>query len=163
MREALQLLADQRLIDIVPGRESRVSPIDPRQVKSNYLLMGKLNAVALELGQDRLDGGALSRLAQIDQEMREALRRGDYPGVRRLDRAFHFVFFDLADNYFLLNTAQNLYTHCLRIENLYFSQENDFSASLVLHGEILCALREGRYEQAGRLLTQNWTDTVRDM
>lgn len=160
VREALQLLADQRLVDIFPGRESRVAPIDFGQAASNYFLMGRLNAVALELCRDRLEEEHLNRLEELNRGMWEALRREDYRAVRQGDREFHFLFFTLADNYFLLSAAQNLYTHCIRIENLYFSQGNDFSQSLELHDRIIAALREGDMEGAGELLTRNWTDTV---
>jgi len=160
VREALQLLADQRLVDIIPGRESRVAPIDFSQAASNYFLMGRLNAVALELCQEKLEEEHIRRLEELNGDMRRALRQGDYKAVRQGDREFHFLFFTLADNYFLLSAAQNLYTHCIRIENLYFSQANDFSESLDLHDRIIAALQEGDIQEAGELLTRNWTDTV---
>lgn len=162
VREAMQLLADQRLIDVVPGRESKVAPIDPGQARSNYLLMGNLNAVALDMCAGRLDRAFLDRLGEIHREMARAAAAGDSRRVRELDRGFHFAFFELADNYFLTSFARTLYTHCIRIENLYFASEHDRSGSLRQHGQILQALEAGDLPAARQLLVQNWTDTVRD-
>ncbi|MBS4786069.1 MAG: GntR family transcriptional regulator [Clostridiales bacterium] len=162
VREAMQLLADQRLIDVIPGRESKVAPIDPDQARSNYQLMGNLNAVALDMCARRLDGNFLARLRELHAEMSRAAAAGDFRRVREVDREFHFTFFHQADNYFLVSFARTLYTHCVRIENLYFSRENDYSESLRQHEQILRALEAGELEEARRRLIQNWTDTVKD-
>lgn len=160
VREAMQLLADQRLIDVVPGKESKVAPIDLEQAKSNYLLMGNLNAVALDMCAPSLDTAFLDRLAALHQQMQEAVQKGEYSRVRELDREFHFAFFELAGNYFLTSFFRTLYTHCIRIENLYFSQENGFSRSVRRHDTILRALRANDLATARQELLCNWTDTV---
>lgn len=152
----------QRLIDVIPGRESKVAPIDPDQARSNYQLMGNLNAVALDMCARRLDGNFLARLRELHAEMSRAAAAGDFRRVREVDREFHFAFFHQADNYFLVSFARTLYTHCVRIENLYFSRENDYSESLRQHEQILRALEAGELEEARRRLIQNWTDTVKD-
>ena len=94
--------------------------------------------------------------------MSRAAAAGDFRRVREVDREFHFAFFHQADNYFLVSFARTLYTHCVRIENLYFSRENDYSESLRQHEQILRALEAGELEEARRRLIQNWTDTVKD-
>lgn len=160
VREAIQLLADQRLIEITPGRASRVAPIDLELARSNYLLMGKLNALAAELAGSRLDKAFLSGLRLRLAEMNSAVEQGDYKGIITADYAFHYAFFEEAGNPFLKDFFRNLYAHCLRIETLYFSRGNDFSESVRQHTMILDALSAGDLPAAQVVLTENWTHTI---
>ena len=167
VREAIQLLADQRLIEITPGRASRAlgqpfyKGMGPGGFcRSNYLLMGKLNALAAELAGSRLDKAFLSGLRLRLAEMNSAVEQGDYKGIITADYAFHYAFFEEAGNPFLKDFFRNLYAHCLRIETLYFSRGNDFSESVRQHTMILDALSAGDLPAAQVVLTENWTHTI---
>lgn len=162
VREALQLLADQRLVEVVPGRESRVAPIDLEQAKSNYLLMGSLNAVALDLCAGQIDDSFLARLKVLNEAITHALDAGAPEEARRQDRLFHQAFFDLAGNHFLSSFADTLYVHCLRLENLYFSQGQTLP-SIGTHAEVITALEGGDLAAAREAVIRNWTDTVQHL
>lgn len=47
VREAMQLLAGQKLINIYPGKESRIAPIDFEQAKRAYQVIAQLYSLAI--------------------------------------------------------------------------------------------------------------------
>ncbi|MBQ2690284.1 MAG: GntR family transcriptional regulator, partial [Solobacterium sp.] len=72
VREALQMLADQKLIDILPSRGSVVSQIDPKEIRLNYTLMGELNRTALMLAVPRINKEFIDHLEEINENMKHA-------------------------------------------------------------------------------------------
>ncbi len=163
VREALQLLADQKLIDIIPNRESIVSEIHPDEVRDNYELIGRLNCLAMGKDEDRISESFLQKLADINDRMKKAADAGRRKDVRILDKQFHQQFFDLADNYFLTKFFATLYTHCLRIETLYFTDPEDSAGSIRQHEEIISFLRKGDMKKAQKAMLRNWTDTIQNL
>ena len=163
VREALQLLADQRLVEITPGRASRVTEIDSNQARSNYELMGHLNALALDLLHVQITDAFIEELCNSNRAMAAAIAQKDYPAIRAADRAFHFAFVQLVDNPFLTDFFTNLYAHCLRIENLYFSEKNDFSESICQHEMIVKALSDADLDAAKQGLIKNWVHTIQNI
>lgn len=163
VREALQMLADQKLIDVVPGKESRVSAIDIEQAKSNYFLMANFNTIALDMCSEKIDAAFIDNLKNINNRMKKVQDESKYKEILNFDKQFHFAFFELANNYFLTSAAKNLYAHCVRIENIYFSERNDYLSSLKLHDEIIQALLSKDILSAKEKLSRNWMDTVKDL
>ena len=163
VREALQLLADQKLIEIIPNRESIVSGIHPDEVRDNYELIGRLNCLAMAKDEDRINEPFLQELTDINNRMKEAAAAGREKEVRSLDKQFHQKFFELADNYFLTKFFETLYTHCLRIENLYFTEPEDSASSIRQHEEIISYLYKGDMKKAQKTMMRNWTDTIQHL
>ena len=160
VREALQLLADQKLIDILPSRGSVVSQIKPEEVRGNYALMGDLNRTALNLCKDRIDDAFIDGLEELNEQMKTCLSCNDMKGMQKLDKAFHDRFIQLAGNDFLARFYDTMYAYCQRIENLYFSGEEDGMSSIVHHTAIIDSLRKKDYKRAGDQLVINWTHTL---
>ena len=49
-REAIQMLADQKLVEIYPGKETRIAPVNLEEASSHYRMMAELHALAVEFG-----------------------------------------------------------------------------------------------------------------
>ena len=54
VREAMQLLADQKLIEIQPGKESRVATFDYDEIEKSYIMLAELHALALQFAWESL-------------------------------------------------------------------------------------------------------------
>ncbi|MBE6117695.1 MAG: GntR family transcriptional regulator [Solobacterium sp.] len=163
VREALQMLADQKLIDILPSRGSVVSQIDPKEIRGNYTLMGELNRTALMLAVPRINKEFIDHLEEINENMKQAAEQNDSQAIISYDRQFHDQFISLADNYFLTRFYETLYTNCQRTENLFFRRPEDPLVSVSHHSGIIQALRKGNYAEAGEYLLRNWTHTLEYM
>ena len=53
-REAIQMLSDQKLVEIYPGKSTCVSPIDLKEASSHYRMMAELHALAVEFAWPHL-------------------------------------------------------------------------------------------------------------
>lgn len=157
VREAIQLLADQRLIDIFPGRESRVAPTDQAKLLEVYIIMAELHALAVRFAYDKITPEHILELEQVNERMAQAWRAHDREQIRAADEQFHQVFFRLADNDFLSRFANTLLAHVRRMENLFFTLNGN---SVTEHEALLEALRKKDLELAVTRVKENWLNTA---
>lgn len=157
VREAIQLLADQHLIEVFPGRESRVAPVDHAKLQEVYLIMAELHGLAVRLAYDKLTPECFSTLEQTNERMAQAHQAHDQEKMLAADEQFHQVFFQLADNDFLSSFSNTLLAHVLRLENLFFTLSGN---SVTEHEALLKALRQKNLELAVTQVKRNWLNTA---
>lgn len=160
VREAMQLLADQKLIEIFPGKESRVSEIDFVNAHQTYKIVAELQAMAVEFAFPKITEDIIRELEEINRRFEPDLIRGDVAFFRTWDRKFHEVFFRLADNDFLSDFTETLYSHIMRIENMYYSSGDEYIHSGLEHAKIIEALKQKNLEEAKDAMRLNWTSTI---
>lgn len=158
VREAIQMLADQKLVEILPGKATLVTTISLEEAMSNYRVSAELSALALEMAYQKIDDAILLELLRIDHDFDTAGRSRNVKAAVALDERFHHRIFELADNYFLSEFARILESHSQRIENIYFSQNDDISFQS--HEEILTALKRKDLPAAQNAMRRNWLHTV---
>lgn len=161
VREAFQMLADQKLIDIYPGKGANVSSINLSDALSNYRLLAELHALALELAYPKLTAHDLNNLREIDQSFSIAERRHDIEVSEMLDDQFHNFFLQLSGNPFFKEFSDTLKIHVLRIEWIYYKQRN--TVSFQSHEKILIALEDHRLEDAKNAMRDNWMHTLSEV
>lgn len=160
-REAIQMLADQKLVEIYPGRETRIAPINLDEVSSHYRMMAELHALAVEFAWPYLTGEHISELEECNQLFTAAVHAKNVAEARRFDSQFHQLFLTLADNHFLSEFTGILNSHIQRIENIYFQQLD--IATFESHDKILKALRNRDLEAAKNAVRQNWLHTLQEI
>lgn len=155
VREAMQLLADQRLIEIRPGKESIVAPIDLASTKEIYVILGQLQATAVRFAFPRITDQFIRQLEQINQKI---------PGTSAesfitTDNAFHQCILDLAGNPFLDSFCNMLSAHITRFQLSYFEQTPDYSiqGTFRSHQRIINALKNGDLPVAEKEIYENFT------
>ena len=146
VREAIQMLADQRLVTISPGKETRVSPLDIREADFDYRIAAELHALALEFAYPSVTEDVLDELKKINQSFAIVIKDHDIEGATRFDDQFHAVFLRLAGAHFLTEFTHILKGHLQRIENVYY-REHDI-ASYDSHEKMIEALERHDLEQA---------------
>lgn len=160
VREAIQLLSDQKLVDIYPGRETRVAPIDLKNAGSNYKIAGDLHAIALEFAYPKLTPETISELKKINTAFAQANRERNIEHAYSYDSAFHGIFINLADNYFLAEFLKILGSHIQRIENLYYNVVENYTDSPSEHEQIITALEHHDLPSAMNTMRYNWLHTL---
>lgn len=158
VREAIQMLADQRLVEIHPGKATRVTAVSLEEAMSNYRVAAELSALALEMAYPKIDESILLELLHIDHEFDVAGRSRNVKAAVALDERFHHRIFELAGNYFLGEFAHILESHSQRIENIYFSQNDELNFQS--HEDILAALKRKDLPGAQQAMRRNWMHTV---
>ena len=160
-REAIQMLSDQKLVEIYPGKSTCVSPIDLKEASSHYRMIAELHALAVEFAWPHLTPEYIRILEECDQLFTAAVHAKNIAEARRFDSQFHQHFLTLADNHFLTEFTEILSSHIQRIENIYF-QHLDIT-TFESHEKILDALRSCDLDSAKNAVRENWLHTLQEI
>jgi len=149
IREALQRLARELLVVIMPRRGIVVSEIDPiRQLR--------LLEVRREI-ERLLARSAAKRATQLQRTlfretangMDQAARNADDIAFMRLDRAFNLLVLDAAGNEFAASAMSLMNGLSRRFWYMHYKQAADLPLAARLHAAIACAIADGDPDTAG--------------
>ena len=121
VREALQRLAAEGLVEVIPRRGARITPISSDDMAEIYLVLTGLEAAAAEfIAQKGLDAQQLQELKAPLDEMDQALARDDLIGWAAADERFHRTLVELTGNQRLVDIVQRLWdqSHRARMTTL---------------------------------------------
>lgn len=160
VREAMQLLADQKLIEIFPGKGSRVSKLDRVDLRQAYRILAQLDVLAVEFAFPHITEEVIRTLKDTNRKLSAALDQHDWVAQRTFDQQFHGIFLKLAENEFLSDFMDTLYWHVARVENLYHEKLMESVDSVAEHKRIISALSCGDLEEAKKAMYFNWMNTA---
>lgn len=156
VREAIRLLASERLVDVLPQRGTRVTLISLRTVKEVQFIREQLESGAFREAARRWDpdlhGPVRDRLEANLREQAQAAEAGDLPAFFRLDEAYHRLIMGVAGNETLLALIDRMRAHLNRVRFLSLKDERDEARILGEHRELLDAVASGHEERTVRLL-----------
>lgn len=158
VREAIQMLSDQKLVNIYPGKETRVSPLNIEEAIYTYKIMAELNVLALEFAYPKISKEILSELRRIDRLFATAGKQKKVEEAGIYDELFHKTIIDLSGEFFLSEFTHILKSHIQRIENIYY-KEND-TLSFQSHEEIIVSLENENLSEAKEAMRKNWINTL---
>ncbi|MBY6144828.1 GntR family transcriptional regulator [Mameliella alba] len=106
VREALLLLEAEGLVEVLPRRGIRVSPISLEDMREIYQVLSALEIAAVELIAERKPGkDMLEPLSRACADMRRALAAADSLAWNDADEAFHRGLLRLSGNRHLAETG----------------------------------------------------------
>jgi DNA-binding GntR family transcriptional regulator len=161
VREALQLLADQKLVEIKPSRETRVSEIGAVNIQQVYIMLAELHALAVKFACPAIHEQELKQLKKINAQFAEVSRQKDQNKCREFDKQFHDIFIRLSGNDFLRSFTDTLNCHVARNENQYFKILADQTDSVREHEQIINCLAARDLDGAMQAMRENWLHTIR--
>lgn len=163
VREAIQLLSDQGLINIYPGRGTCVSEINIDEINSIYRISADLHSLALEFAFPKITKNTIQNLKQINDNFYKAEICGNYLEAGKQDQQFHEVFLQLADNRYLSEFTNTLGTHIRRVQMMndpYYNLAGKNDDSYKQHLKIINALEQKDIKTAKEMMRQNWLYTI---
>jgi len=155
LREALKVLAAQRLVDLHPNRGAAVAAPSADDVRHLFELMAALEGLSGELAALRRDEAQLREIRALHFEMLAAHARDDLPGYYRVNRAIHEAINRCARNPMLTQTYHSVN---LRIQHLRFRSNFNrarWDAAVAEHQRMLEALASRDAAGLRRLLEQH--------
>lgn len=155
VREALQRLVDEGLVETAPGAATRVAPIDIEEVRNIYPIVGALHALAVRLGAERIGPTETEALAGANAAFAAAVDESHMAAALAADDAFHEVVLRAADNPELRRTLDRLVPHIRRFQLTQFSSASA-RLSIRQHASIISACRRRRFDDAARVMEENW-------
>jgi DNA-binding GntR family transcriptional regulator len=160
VREALQRLEDEGLVETSPNRWTRVAPLDPNDALNLYPIIWRLESLALELAIEHLDDAELDEMHRVNERLKEALHAGNAISASATDHEFHQIFVDRCANPALTAMLSDLKVKLRRIEIHYFGSLASLE-SVAEHAAVLSALEFGDFAGAAEAVEANWKNSQR--
>ncbi|MEY2755825.1 MAG: GntR family transcriptional regulator [Ilumatobacteraceae bacterium] len=149
IREALQRLVRDQFVIVIPRRGMFVSGVDVSDLGLLYETRSILEPYAMRLAAARGTTDHWNRMASALAGVRVDSSPDELLAV---DRACRELVWEAADNRFLTETLDMLYTHSDRLWNMYLGDVADLRTMIEEHREILAALRAADGDRAGELI-----------
>lgn len=156
VREAFQLLEKQKLIQIIPGKETLVMPIDKKNIYQIYSLLALLHGMAVQFAIPHITEKDIAHLEKIHSKLQDSFESGSLVSVRKNDKDFHDYILMLADNEYLVDFTEQLIVNVHRIENLSFQYRENQVKSAEEHMNIIKAIKNRDIEAAKAAMEANW-------
>lgn len=155
VREALQRLEDEGLVESAPGAYTRVAPLDAQEARDAFPVVAALHGLAARLAHGRVTEGQRLRMREANRSLSLALRKRDASAAIRADDAFHDVLIEASENAEIKRTLDRLMPRVRRLEYAQFGLLGR-RESVEEHDHILAACRQGTAQALQRLVEQNW-------
>lgn len=155
IREALQQLAAENLVVILPRRGTLVADLNTSDLQKVFEIRLELEPYAARLAALRATPEQIAGLQALLQEARadDLLTSGDHHKLIQLDYRFHRSLARAAHNEFLEDALERLYSHVLRLWHVSLHRVSRLSDAIQEHREIIAAVETrdpGRAAQAMR-------------
>jgi DNA-binding GntR family transcriptional regulator len=140
LREALQILAAEGLVENVPYKGSKVRSLTGKDIEELYSLRGVLEAFAIQRIIERNELTAHDSLYNRYAAMYEAAVAGDLRRVTAEDQQFHTTLITLSDNGLLLSTWNGVANRVQQVMALRNKQNTDITQIAANHIPIIEAI-----------------------
>ncbi len=150
IREALQRLARDHFVTVIPRRGMFVSAIDVDELSMLYETRSIMEPYAARLACRRGTPGDWDEMATV---LAETERPGITPEqMLALDRRCHEIIWRAAGNRFLTDTLDTLYAQSDRLWHMYLADVSDMGEAVDEHAAIHRALAAGDADLAAELI-----------
>lgn len=149
IREALQRLARDGLVVVLPRRGVLVSEINLRTQLRLLETRRVLERLMAELAADRASDEEREQFALIAKGMQDAAERSDGIEFMRLDRTLNTLVSDAARNEFASRSMGLMHALSRRFWYQHYKRVADLPLAAQLHAELAAAIAERDGEKAG--------------
>ncbi len=153
IREAIQILENDGLVETVAYKGKRVKPLTAREVSETYSLRETFEIMAVNRILE--NSAPLSALREQCDYMAKAAEAGDLSALVAADEAFHQALIRLADHDLLLASWRSLYMRVHQIMALRNRDESNLEEIAGNHPPIVQALANRDAERAIRLVSEH--------
>ncbi|HAT53719.1 MAG TPA: GntR family transcriptional regulator [Lactobacillus sp.] len=161
VREALQRLANDGFVVMNTGQVTRVAPLYQDDVATLYEPMAAIEGLAAQLMVGKITTAQRDQLQKLDSRLTTALHKQNVDAELKVDRAFHDQVLAVADNPYLTQFSNFLYSHILRFETYFFSHHDaNIDINGRQHEALLRAIDQHDAEAAKQALTSDWLETM---
>lgn len=148
IREALQQLAREGLVIIMPRRGVIVSELDVRRQLELLKVRRELERLIARLASERSTANERDRFVEIAKGMRQAARKKDDVAFMRLDREFNQLVSATSRNEFAQRAMSLTHGLSRRFWYVHYKQVLDLPLCARLHAELAEAVASGKSRQA---------------
>jgi DNA-binding GntR family transcriptional regulator len=157
IREALQALARECLVEVYPRRGMFVSGVDVRDLAGLSEVRLTLEPRAARLAAERATDADRATITVLLKELDHVRDKPDERALIDLDQRIHRHIYDCTHNPFLAATLNEYYVLTLRIWFLALDRLTRLEDAVREHRELLRAIRAGSAERAEEAMRRHVT------
>lgn len=154
IREALNRLQQDGLVEVSPHVGARVAPFDLAKFKEIMMIRVNLEAMATKLAAEYIDDATIAKLEELHEEMAKCVKMGDGLTYSKLNKEFHLTIYGASPYKILLELIKSLWERSEYSRTVFFMVASRLPQSLAEHDEWLKALKRRDGEQAARILCE---------
>lgn len=155
VREAIQKLSSEKLVNILPNKGSYVSEIQYEDIAQVYDVREYLEKLAVKLDTKCVTEPQIQELEEYVETMNQKLGEGDFDLFYQADLSFHHKLVEFAKNRYLMNVYDMIFPQIRRMTYLVHLVAEDAIETNRYHTTILAALRSHDSESAEREIEQH--------
>jgi DNA-binding GntR family transcriptional regulator len=157
VREAVQLLQAERLVEIRPHAGATVAAITPANIEEVFTILEGMEAVAVRRAAKKIPPLIDARLQGLVNEMDAAEKGADVEGWSALNMEFHLAISEATGMPWLREITARALGNWDRIRRYFFREgrHHRFTQAQREHHGLLEALRKGDADEAERLVRRH--------
>jgi DNA-binding GntR family transcriptional regulator len=136
VREALRMLAMERLVELRPHRKAIVRKYSSTEIEDIFLIRSLLEPKAAAMACGNVGAGDLEELRRMLGAMEVLTRPEDLGRYLELNRAFHMVLYRLAGSRILETLIEHYIDQSSRFIHIYLKATDTFGKAHAEHVEI---------------------------
>lgn len=158
VREALQLLAIEGLVEMKPGVATYVTELEKDAIEKILPPLSVLQALAAQIACDRVNESDITELRKYNEQFKMAIEKKDYFLALKMDEHFHGKIVNICDNPYLESSIEVLQAH---VRRLFFQNEIILSyESVEEHNALIDAIENDQAIKASEIAKKNWQRPV---
>lgn len=161
MREALKLLATERLVEIRPNHGATVAPLIRQEINELFEAIAGLERLGAELAAVRMSRGDLERLRAHQKKIEAYNSDGDLLSYSNENRTYHLAIMNSSGNSILVELHKHLLRRADRARFMALGKSGRWASSIREHREILDFLQNRDGTAAGIALREHVLATGR--
>jgi DNA-binding GntR family transcriptional regulator len=155
LREALKLLANEGLVELLPGRGARVIRQTQEGVMELFEVISGLERLAAELAAVRMTGRDLERLKKMHERMATHFHAGERHEYFALNHQIHIFIVTAAKNATLAATHAGLMVRARWGRYTALASNERWSEAMAEHEALMEALAARDATRAGEIMFQH--------
>lgn len=159
LREALKVLAEEQLVELLPNRGARVAPFTVDDASALFDVIASLEGLAAELATAHLSANALDELEAKHKAMRAHFEKGEREPYFALNSWIHAQLIALSGNSVLEATHRRMMVRASRGRYMAIIDSRRWIEAMDEHEELMAALRQRDAEAAGRIWRKHMRNT----
>jgi len=159
LREALKILAEEQIVEWLPGRGVRVAPIRIEETHALFEVIAMLEGLAAERAATRLGASDLAELEGLHSQMRDHFERGERDPYFELNSRIHAEILKASGNEILCSTHGRLHGRASRGRYMAIVDAARWREAMQEHDELMQALRSHDADSAREIWRRHLTHT----
>ena len=152
IREALQRLAFENLVVILPRRGTIVADLNLSDLQKTFEVRLELEAQAVRLATQRATVAQIARMEALFAGADELIHSGDHHQLIFLDQEAHRLLAEATHNEFLAEMLERLYTQMLRLWYISLHKVSRLAEAIEEHRDIIAAVKAGDADRAAEIM-----------